>query len=76
MHSSPRRPSITIRILSSAEKRRRVLRRISRTAFSAGSSPATAPPPPPAGQYTDEALADQGFEAGGIARLRETKATA
>jgi hypothetical protein len=35
--SSPRSPSITIRIFSSAENRRRVLRRMSRTAFSADS---------------------------------------
>ncbi len=35
MLSSPRSPSITIRIFSWAENRRRVLRRISRTAFSA-----------------------------------------
>ena len=35
MLSSPRSPSMTIRIYSSAENRRRVLRRISRTAFSA-----------------------------------------
>jgi hypothetical protein len=37
MLSSPRRPSITIRIFSSAENRRRVFLRISRTAFSADS---------------------------------------
>ncbi len=35
MLSSPRKPSITIRIFSSAENRRRVLRRMPRTAFSA-----------------------------------------
>ena len=35
MLSSPRRPSITIRIFSSAEKHRRVFRRMSRTAYSA-----------------------------------------
>ena len=37
MLSSPRRPDNTIRILSSAEYRLRVLRRMSRTDFSAGS---------------------------------------
>ena len=37
MLSSPLRPSITIRIFSSAENRRRVFRRMSRTAFSADS---------------------------------------
>src|SRR3990172_8189546 len=35
MLSSPRRPCKTMRILSSAEKRRRVARRMSRTVFSA-----------------------------------------
>ena len=34
MPSSPRSPSSTIRIFSSAENRRRVCRRISRTTFS------------------------------------------
>jgi len=37
MLSSPRKPSILIRIFSSAENRRRVFRRMSRTAFSADS---------------------------------------
>ena len=37
MLSSPRRPDTTIRIFSVAENRRRVARRISRTALSAGS---------------------------------------
>ena len=37
MLSSPRKPSITIRIFSSAENRRRVFRRMSRTVFSADS---------------------------------------
>ena len=37
MLSSPLRPSITIRIFSSAENRHRVFRRMSRTAFSADS---------------------------------------
>jgi hypothetical protein len=45
MLSSPRDPSITIRIFSSAENRRRVFLRISRTAFSADSLFSMVPSP-------------------------------